>query len=63
MIKENRIKNNYTQEQLSEILGMSTRQLQRIEKHESETRIKTLKKIIDVLKIPDKEIIEYIHKM
>ena len=62
MIKENRIKNNYTQERLSEILGISTRQLQRIEKNEAETRIKTLKKIIDVLKIPDDEIIEYFHR-
>ena len=63
MIKENRIKNNYTQEQLSEILGMSTRQIQRIDKKQAQTRIKTLKKIIDVLNIPDEEIIEYIHKI
>lgn len=63
MIKENRIKNNYTQEQLSEILGMSTRQLQRIEKHEDETRINTLKRIIAVLNIPDEEIVEYMRKM
>lgn len=62
MIKENRLKRNYTQEQLAEILGISTRQLQRIEKNEEETRIKTLKKIISILKIPNEEIIEYINK-
>lgn len=63
MIKENRIKNNYTQEQLAEMLGISTRQLQRIEKNENETRIKTLKNIITLLNISDKEIIDYIHKI
>ena len=62
MIKENRRKMKYSQEQLAEILGISTRQLQRIEKNEDETRIKTLKNIIKVLKIPDNEILEYIHK-
>ncbi len=63
MIKENRIKNNYTQEQLAEMLGISTRQLQRIEKNENETRIKTLKNIITILNISDKEILDYIHKI
>lgn len=62
MIKENRRKMGYSQEQLAEILGISTRQLQRIEKSEDETRIKTLKNIIKVLKIPNDEILEYIHK-
>ncbi len=62
MIKENRQKNNYSQEELAEILGISTRQLQRIEKNENETRITTLKKIIEILHIPDEEIIEYIHR-
>ncbi len=63
MIKENRQRNNYSQEELAEILGISTRQLQRIERNENETRITTLKKIIQVLNIPDDEIIEYIHKI
>mgnify|MGYP002508875061 CR=1 FL=1 len=39
MIKENRKKKNFSQEQLAEILGISTRQLQRIEKNEEETRM------------------------
>ena len=60
MIKENRKKKKYSQEQLAEMLGISTRQLQRIEKNEDETRITTLKKIIKILEIPDNEILQYI---
>ena len=62
MIRENRIKKQYTQEQLAEIVNISPRQLQRIEKNEEKTKIETLKKIIKVLQIPDKEIIEYLKK-
>lgn len=62
MIKENRIKKNYTQEQLAEIINISPRQMQRIEKDESKTKLETLKKIIKVLQVPDEEIIEYIKK-
>ncbi len=62
MIKENRIKKNYTQEELAEIINISPRQMQRIEKNENKTKIETLKKIIKVLQIPDKEILEYIKK-
>ena len=60
MIKEYRIKNNYTQEQLAEIINISPRQLQRIEKDENKTKIETIKKIIKVLNIPDEEILKYI---
>lgn len=56
MIKKYRIKNNYTQEQLSELLRISTRQLQRIENEESEPSIKVLKKIIKILKISENDI-------
>lgn len=62
MIKENRIRKNYTQEELSEILNISTRQLQRIEKDEDKTKIETLRKIIKILQIPDEEIIKYMKK-
>ena len=62
MIKENRIKKNYTQEELAEILNISTRQLQRIEKDEDKTKIGTMRKIIKILEIPDKEIVKYIKK-
>ena len=53
MIKECRVNKGYTQEELAEILNMSTRQLQRIEKNEERTTIKTLKKIRKALEIPD----------
>lgn len=59
MIKEYRIKKGYTQEELSEILEISCRQLQRIEKNEEETKIKTIKRIIEILEIPNEEIIKY----
>lgn len=62
MIKEYRIKNNYTQEQLAEIINISPRQLQRIEKDEDKTKIDTIRKIIKVLNIPDEEILKYIKK-
>ena len=62
MIKENRIRKNYTQEELAEIINISPRQLQRIEKNEDKTKIETMRKIIKVLQIPDKEIIEYIKR-
>ncbi len=62
MIKENRIKKNYTQEELAEILDISTRQLQRIERDEDKTSIETMRKIIKVLQISDKEVIKYMKK-
>lgn len=62
MFKEYRKKQGYTQEILAEILGISTRHLQRIEKEENEPSLELLKKIIKVLKIEDAEIIKYIKK-
>lgn len=62
MIKENRIKRGYTQEKLAEQINLSTRQLQRIEDNEDKTKILTLKKLIKILQIPDKEILEFMKK-
>lgn len=62
MIKEQRIKKGYTQEELAELINISPRQIQRIEKEEEKTKIETLKKIIKILEIPDKEIIKYLKK-
>lgn len=62
MIKENRIKRNYTQEKLAELVGISPRQLQRIEMNEDKTSIKTMRKLIKILQIPDKEILQYIKR-
>ena len=62
MIKENRMLKNYTQEELAEILEISTRQMQRIEKDEEKTKISTLKKIIKILQISDKDILDFMKK-
>lgn len=56
MIKEYRNKSGYTQEKLAELLGISSRQLQRIENEESHPSLKVLKKIIKILKISEKDI-------
>ena len=56
MFKEYREKNNYTKEQLSEKLEISTRTLQRIENRENNPSIKTLKKLINILNISDSDI-------
>lgn len=61
MIKENRIKKKYTQEELAEMLDISPRQLQRIERNETQTKITTLKKIISILDIPEDDVIKYIY--
>ena len=58
MIKEYRLKNGYTQEQLAELLDISPRHMQRIEADFKNTRIKMLIKIIKVLKIEDKDVIK-----
>lgn len=60
IIKEYRNKRNLTQEQLAELLEISPRQIQRIENGESITKISTLKKFINVLKIDNKDIIKMI---
>lgn len=60
MIKEYRKLRGFTQEELAEKIDISWRQLQRIEKNEQETSVRTLKKIVQVLKIPDKEVITYL---
>lgn len=56
MIEKYRKERNYTQEELAEILGISTRQIQRIETKQSNPSIKVLKKIINILKISDSDI-------
>ena len=62
MFKKYRLKNGYTQELLAEILGISTRHLQRIEKEENEPSLELLKKIIKILKIDDSDIVKYMKK-
>lgn len=62
MIKEYREKRGLTQEELAEIVNISTRQLQRIEKDEYSTRLKTFINIIRTLDIPDEEVADFIKK-
>lgn len=62
MIKENRLKKDLTQEELAEMIDISWRQLQRIEKNEDETRVQTLKKIVKALDIPNDEVIKYLKR-
>ena len=58
MIKEYRLKRGLTQEQLAEMLDISTRHLQRIEVNINSTTLVMLIKIIQVLKIEDKDILK-----
>ena len=60
MIKEYRQKNGFSQEELAEKIDISWRHLQRLEHNESKTTVKTLKKLIKVLKISDKDILDYL---
>lgn len=62
MIREYRLKNKLTQEELAERLDISWRHLQRLEYNEENTTVKTLKKIIRVLNIPNEDIINYLKK-
>ena len=58
MIKNYLLKANLTQEKLAELLNISTRQLQRIEKDETKTTIAMLIKIKNMLNIPNEEMIK-----
>ena len=57
MIKEYRLKRGLTQEQLAEMLDISTRHLQRIEVNICSTKIEMLIKIIQVLEIKDEDVL------
>ena len=60
MIKQYRIAKKLSQEELAEEIGISWRQLQRLEHNEENTRISTFKKIIKTLNVPDEEILKFI---
>ena len=60
MIKKYRILRNYSQEELSELLDISTRHLQRIENLESNPSIELFQKIVLLLQIRDKDIAKII---
>ena len=60
MIKEYRIKNGLSQEDLAEKIDISWRHMQRLEHNESNTTVKTLQKLIQVLNISDEDILKYL---
>ncbi len=62
MIKQYRLAKELSQEELAEEIGISWRQLQRIEHNEENTRISTFKKIVKILNVPDEEIINFMKK-
>ena len=62
MIKKYRLAKKLSQEELAEEIGISWRQLQRLEHNEEKTRISTFKRIVKALDIPDNEIIDFIKK-
>ncbi len=63
MIRQYRLASNLSQEELAEEIGISLRQLQRLEHHEENTRISTFKKIVNALNIADEEIIKFIRNV
>ena len=63
MIKKYRILHNITQEELAEKLNISPTQDQRIENGTSRPSLKTLKLIIEILEISDKDIVKLIKEL
>ena len=63
MIKEKRKEKNYTQEKMSELLGISLRQYVRIDNEEDLPRRDILKALINELDLSNEEIGIYIRNM
>ncbi len=62
MFKEYRKAKKYTQEKLAELTELDTRTIQRIESGERKPSMETFKKLVKILEIKDKDILEYIKK-
>lgn len=63
MIKEKRISKKYTQEKMSQLLGISLKQYVRIDNEEDLPRRDVLKNLIIELDLTNEEIGEYIRKI
>lgn len=63
MIKEKRLSKKYTQEKMSELLGISLRQYVRIDNEEDLPRRDVLRNLIIELELTNEEIGKYIRKM
>lgn len=62
MFKKYRIEKGYTQEVEAELLGISTRHLQRIEKEDNLPSLDLLKRMIKLLEIKNEDIIKFLKK-
>lgn len=60
MFKKYRILRGYTQQELADLLKRDIRTIQRMEKEEIFPTLENFKKIVKLLKISDKDILEYI---
>lgn len=61
MLREYRIRRGYTLEQLSEICGISWRNLQRIENGKYKgAKFETIQKLFIILEVEDKDILAFI---
>ncbi len=63
MIKEKRKELKYTQEQMAEILEISLRQYIRIDNEEDMPRRDVMRKIIEIFKLTNEEIGNYIRNI
>ena len=63
MIKEKRMEKSYTQEKMSELLGISLRQYVRIDNEEDLPRRDVLRNLIHELDMSNEEIGEYIRNI
>ena len=63
MIKVKRMKNSYTQEKMSQLLGISLRQYVRIDNEEDLPRRDVLRDLIHELDMSNEEIGEYIRNI
>ncbi len=62
LIKKYRKMRGLTQEKLAELLGISTRQLQRVENREKEINMALFKRIVQVLEFSDSDIVDFIRE-
>lgn len=62
MFKKYRKLRKYTQEQLADLTGLDPRTIQRIENYDKTPTMDSFKKLVKMLKVEDKDILEYIKK-
>lgn len=63
MFKEYRLSRKLTQEKLAELTELDVRTIQRIENNEREPSMESFRKLIKILNIKDKDVLEYLKKV